>query len=194
MYGKLELFKQNNSKKFYDYFKKLNEDWNYYFNENIKSSFPEYNEGRYECELDLRLVQSNKNLLNLIQSRYGNIDWCIAEYLIMTREFLSKVLEYKSPVYWVNFLPNFVYKPLLTFERAINQRGVFVYQPYFLFTDGVYNFKVLMKQRIWPDIAVVIENKDEILKDLDFMGINKKFIYSDFDHIAEYIKDTNRKK
>lgn len=196
LYDKLMLFKQANDKKFYYYFKTLNEEWHYYFGEtpfkrHLKVSFPKYNEGLYEFNIDFKFIENNKRLFTLLESKYGKLNLCVAEYLLMIRDFLTKVIENKEVVHWVNFLPNFVYKPLLTFERAINQRGVFVYQPYFSFTEEVYNFRVLMQQRIWPDIVVVIKNKNEILKDLDFIGINDKFIYSDFDHIAKYIKQSN---
>ncbi|PKR94354.1 hypothetical protein bcere0024_021230 [Bacillus cereus Rock4-18] len=38
------------------------------------------------------------------------------------------------------------------------------------------------------DKIVVINNKEKILEKLDFIGINEKFIYGDYDHIASYIR------
>jgi hypothetical protein len=36
--------------------------------------------------------------------------------------------------------------------------------------------------------VIVIENKEKILHELDFMDINEKFIYGDYDSTARYIK------
>lgn len=41
---------------------------------------------------------------------------------------------------------------------------------------------------MWPDVVIVIENKEKVLQELDFMGINEKFIYGDYDSIARYIR------
>ena len=47
-------------------------------------------------------------------------------------------------------------------------------------------------QRIWPDVKIKVNNPRKILKQLDLMGINEKFIYGDVDSIARYI--TNKYK
>ncbi len=51
-----------------------------------------------------------------------------------------------------------------------------------------------MKQAIIPDFKVTIRNKQEILEDLDHLGINEKFIFNDYDHIASYIREKHLKK
>lgn len=83
---------------------------------------------------------------------------------------------------------NFKYAPILTFERGRNQQGLFIYQTYLSFIKQVYNAEILAQQKVWSDKIIVIENKSLIYKELDFIGINEKFIYGDFDNIASYIK------
>ncbi|MEB8736446.1 hypothetical protein P4H13_05110 [Bacillus cereus] len=59
-------------------------------------------------------------------------------------------------------------------------------------TETVYDSPEVIVQRIWPNKIIVINNKENILKELDFMGINEKFIYGDYDHIASYIRNKRR--
>lgn len=70
-----------------------------------------------------------------------------------------------------------------------NQQGLFIYQTYLSFVESVYDAEIVAKQRVWPNEIIVIENKEQILKELDFIGINKKFVYGDYDSIASYIKN-----
>jgi hypothetical protein len=102
--------------------------------------------------------------------------------------FLKTISEYKTPIWQLNCIPNFVYSPILTFERGINQKGLFIYQAYLSFIEPVYQAEILALQRVWPDYVIVIQNKDAILQELDFMGINEKFVFGDYDNIARYIK------
>lgn len=46
-----------------------------------------------------------------------------------------------------------------------------------------------MVQEIKPDIIVEIHNQKKIMKELDMIGINRKYIYGDFDNAARYIND-----
>ncbi len=55
--------------------------------------------------------------------------------------------------------------------------------------EEVYKFPVNAQQRVWPNKIIVINNKEKILEELDFMGINGKFIYGDYDNIASYIRN-----
>lgn len=108
-------------------------------------------------------------------------------FMCLLRTFFMKAKNYQEPIHGVTFLPNLYYKPLLVFERGRNQHSSFMYQAYLSYTEQVYNYYVLMKQRIHHKICIRIENKDKILRDLDNIGINRKTIFSDFDNIANYI-------
>ena len=48
---------------------------------------------------------------------------------------------------------------------------------------------VLTTQKIEPDIMIEINNKKQVLNELDTLGFNLKTIYGDHDNIARYIKD-----
>mgnify|MGYP004544068041 CR=1 FL=1 len=99
--------------------------------------------------------------------------------LSMTTE-LPPQLEFPS-------MPYFIYKTPLKFDRINNQNGVFLYQ---VFVDYGTDYEVvdgLMTQKIKPNIVIQIDNQKEIMKELDMVGINRKYIYGDFDSTAQYI-------
>ena len=106
----------------------------------------------------------------------------------LLQEFLQQILINQATVWWLNCMPNFLYTPYLSFERGRNQQGLFVYQAYLSFDEDIYDAHILSQQRVWPEYVIVIENKENILQELDFLGINEKFIYGDYDNIARYIK------
>lgn len=73
----------------------------------------------------------------------------------------------------------FTYEPANITDRVSNQSSIFIYQLYGI--NGT-------RQGIYPDLVLKITNKEEILADLDCLGINEQFIFNDYDHIADYIK------
>lgn len=73
----------------------------------------------------------------------------------------------------------FTYEPANITDRVSNQSSVFIYQLYGI--NGI-------RQGIYPDLVLKITNKEEILEDLDCLGINEQFVFNDYDHIADYIK------
>lgn len=79
-----------------------------------------------------------------------------------------------------------IHQPSVIFDRMRNQQGKFIYQNHMIDFEGK-----MRVQKIHPDYIFNIPacRKMEILKQLDYIGINKKFIYPDHDHIAEYVKD-----
>lgn len=96
--------------------------------------------------------------------------------------------------------PKIIYKPSIVFDRLKNQQGMFIYQmstqkasPLTLFSDPFYKnvFKNVI-QKIDFEYEITVKNKKQILKELDNIGINKKFIYPDADNIAQYIRQKRR--
>ncbi|GAA3403269.1 FRG domain-containing protein [Paenibacillus hodogayensis] len=85
----------------------------------------------------------------------------------------------------------FTYQPPDLFDRITNQKGLFIYQPYLYGVESVYKYGVLNYQSIIPDITVKVENYNNILKELNYLGINLESIYGDFDNIARSIKLNN---
>lgn len=76
-------------------------------------------------------------------------------------------------------------QPTIIFDRMKNQQGSFIYQ--LTTSEGIDQGYV---QPIIPAeiIRVPSKSKLKILKQLDLIGINKKFLYSDDDSTAEYLK------
>lgn len=79
--------------------------------------------------------------------------------------------------------PILLYTPLLSFDRAISQQSMFIFQ-WFESTGDKTN-----PQGIVPDATISIPagSKDSILSTLDKLNINKATVYGDFDNIAKYI-------
>lgn len=179
---------------FYFYFKNLVSDLKYHFKDKYscitKKPFPQYQDGKYEIDLTINIEElvddTYPNELELFKRNKGS--FASFYYTLLLKKFLSDILNYTEPVFWLNCIPNFIYNPILTFERGRNQQGLFLYQSFLYYTDAVYQSHILSLQRIWPDLILVIENKESILKDLDFIGINEKFIYGDYDSIARHLK------
>lgn len=89
--------------------------------------------------------------------------------------------------------PKIIYKPSITFDRLKNQQALFIYQ---MSTDkypiGGSSVTKEVIQQIDFDYEIIIKSKNQILNELDSIGINRKFIYPDSDNIAKYIKEKYR--
>lgn len=193
LYRAFADFYKQHPEKFYYYYKHLTDDWQYYYVDmqpysRKKSNFPLYKNGEYENELEYEYVRDNKELIVEIKKRYGTIELIVLEYTLKLQAFLNKASDFGATVWWLNCIPNFLYTPILSFERGRNQQGLFIYQAYISYDESTYNTHILSQQRVWPDVIIVVGNKEKILKELDFMGINEKFIYGDYDSIARYIR------
>ena len=79
-----------------------------------------------------------------------------------------------------------IHQPSIIFDRMVNQQGKFIYQLSLLNSK-----EKAVIQKVTPNITFTIQSKDkkDILKELDAIGINEKFIYPDPDHIANYVKN-----
>lgn len=65
-----------------------------------------------------------------------------------------------------------------------------MYQGYMTYIEPVYKFRVLATQHLqFQNIEIHIKNKQNILKELDKVGINRKTLFCDYDSIAGYIKE-----
>ena len=153
-----------------------------------RSRFPAYKNGEYRWKIRHKYIDEHPDIISTIEQKTGNVSLEVLEYTLMLKNFLREIMENQATVWWLNCIPNFIYTPFLAFERGINQQGLFVYQAYISFDEEVYDAHILSQQRVWPEHVIVIENKEKILKELDFLGINDKFIYGDYDSIARYIK------
>lgn len=138
---------------------------------------------------DNNLPSEYKSIMNMISENNSDYSMYVLDYCFLLKEFIKYFVMSTDWCYWINCIPNFLYTPILAFERGRNQQGLFIYQAFLSYTDSVYGGPVLARQRIWPEILLIIENQKDILRELDYIGINRKFIYNDYDNISKYIKE-----
>ncbi|PEO48107.1 FRG domain-containing protein [Bacillus pseudomycoides] len=198
MYNLFYKFKKERPEVFYEYFKKLH----FAFHELLKfypisipvmdvNKFPPYTEGRYETKFfsySMELLEFDTRY-KIYGTKIKNPSYPVFIYTAYLQKLLANI-DY-SPANknaCFNVLPNFKYAPILTFERGRNQQGLFIYQNYLQSNQHIETPYIEGIQRILSDKIVIINNKEKILSELDFMGINEKFIYGDYDNIAKYIK------
>lgn len=111
-------------------------------------------------------------------------------YLALQYHYFKETRTVQEPIFFIHFLPNLIYRPIINFERGRNQQGLFLSQMYMTYIEPMYEFRVLVKQEVeFANVELHISNKREILKDLDRIGINRKTIFCDYDSIAKYIKE-----
>lgn len=108
-------------------------------------------------------------------------------YLALLINLLKKFEMYKEKC-CINLDIYFIYEIPNLFERIVNQKGLFIYQAYMYYQEGCYGFHHLNYQNIIPDITIKINNYNDILCELDYLGINLETMYSDYDSIAKSIK------
>ncbi|MDT2872322.1 FRG domain-containing protein [Lactococcus lactis] len=134
-------------------------------------------------------ISPDVNTGNPYQARINELD-CKPLMLLFVMAY--EIRDDKFPPF-----PKIIYKPSIIFDRLKNQQGAFIYQmstykssPLTPSSKPFYR-KVVKNviQKIDFEYEVVIKNKKQILKELDIIGINKKFIYPDSDNIAQYIRE-----
>ncbi|MDO3412581.1 FRG domain-containing protein [Saccharibacillus sp. CPCC 101409] len=197
MYKLFLNFEKKNPYMFYKHLKNLNEDYYEYcssiFEKNsIPKKFIPYNEGKYKEEIFkmVLLFDDEEEAKELSEKIKDGLDYSFAVFLYTSylQKFLKKIINSKEPIFWFNVMPIFKYSPILSFDRGRNQQGLFIYQSYLHYVEDVYDTEILAEQRVWPSQIIVIENKETIRKELDFLGFHQKFIYGDYDNVASYIK------
>ncbi|WP_349674376.1 FRG domain-containing protein [Lacrimispora sp.] len=165
-----------------------------------------FNEYMKTCENMINMEANdidicNKNLMDIIQMHGVKVttDWkeesvLVLIYLSLLKEFLitlcSPYIAEECNVR-LPLMPNLIYKTPYKFDRIRNQEGLFIYQLFLAYSivddgEGPTN---LLRQNISPDVTIKVENQKEILSELDFIGINRKFVYGDYDNIAYYINN-----
>ncbi|GHU80473.1 hypothetical protein AGMMS49992_33480 [Clostridia bacterium] len=80
-----------------------------------------------------------------------------------------------------SYLPTTLYAPLLSFNRAVNQKGAFFYQ--------WYSSKKVHKIDYSYAFVIKSEAKKKIIKDLRVFGVTRENIYYDYDNIAREVCD-----
>lgn len=147
--------------------------------------------------------------------QYKEFDIEIREYLV-SLECLIAFINDKSPVtnlasvaplgnLTMDFLPNLLYRPILTFKRGLSQQSSFFLQTLFdkhefNILDGVsmelshHLPRQLMKSQANYSIKILVDAKykNNILLELDRVGVNSANMFGDADSIADYIMNTSK--
>lgn len=132
------------------------------------------------------------NTGNPYQARINEFDY---KPLMLLFVMAYEIRDDKFPPF-----PKIIYKPSIIFDRLKNQQGAFIYQMStyksspLTHSSDAFDRNVVRNviQKIDFEYEVVIKNKKQILKELDTIGINKKFIYPDSDNIAKYIREKHK--
>ncbi len=111
--------------------------------------------------------------------------------MLYLRDLAAQTTETSSESYDFPPMPYLIYKTPLKFDRIKNQCGLFVYQGFFDYNFDIHTekYRKISVQNIIPDITIEVKNQDKILKELDLVGINKKYVYEDFDNTAQYTNE-----
>jgi hypothetical protein len=140
-----------------------------------------------------KLLQKYESKIGL---EYLGVDVLVNLYIILLREYFNGLSS--SSFYGLKDKPSFpklpylLYKTPYKFDRIRNQDGVFLSQLFHTFATKFEDVpNEIVKQEIIPDKTFIIKDQETILEELDFIGINLKSIYGDFDNIASYL---NKKK
>ncbi|HFJ9281513.1 TPA: FRG domain-containing protein [Bacillus cereus] len=181
---------------FYNYFNNLiqehHEYFNNYFDYTIPPTLEPYANEAYKLHIwDYihNLIESERKL-KVYYRQIEDVSPAVFLYTAYLQSFLNNILSFTTTISWFNLImPDFKYAPILTFERGRNQQGLFIYQTYLNYIEETYDTPIATLQRVWPNKIIVINNKEKILRELDFMGINEKFVYGGYDHIASYIRN-----
>jgi hypothetical protein len=81
-------------------------------------------------------------------------------------------------------LPIAIYKPLLSFDRAVSQHSLFIYQ--LCLNSAIQIIKPTLIFKIQP------RGKKIILDALDKLDINEATVYKDYDSIAKYVNNKHK--
>ena len=126
---------------------------------------------------------------------YKNCDfnlYIVAQYLFVLRIHLTQLSKEDVGAYEFHNLPSFpmlTYKPTYLFDRMKAQDGIFFYQLGLHKTESVYDSGSIETQNFLPKMVLKINNKVNILNDLNSFGVSKKNLFPDVDNIASYLNN-----
>lgn len=181
-------------------------DW---FNSGIKEGyiFDRPNDFNYNFIQEIFSEKNNliitwKDIFNYMSKLVGytfepkvqKLDDYIMVYLTTFISLL--ILKYRNIISELPDFPLILYTPDIKFDRMTLQSGRFIYQNILNSPLNRLNKQKTINnvQKIIPNAFIRIENKREILDDLDLIGINKLTLFNDPDNMADYIYNKNKNK
>ena len=179
------------------------------------SSFPEGYDEKIQT-IDL-LHPYKTRRYEYYNQQYKDFSTDVKEYLI-SLECLLAYINDRGPTFNMaalsnfdnivaEFLPNLLYRPLMTFKRGLSQQSSFFLQPIFDKHEHTFltyseteevlstNSRQMIKSKANFDIEIVIdkEAKVKILTELDRINVNTATMFGDADNIADYIMSDSKK-
>ncbi len=123
------------------------------------------------------LVGENKGLIAEIEKRYGTTELVTLEYTLKLQSFLKQTLDFEATVWWLNCIPNFLYTPILSFERGRNQQGLFIYQAYISFDENTYGTHILSQSMFSGDFVPEVSVETVLIskKEIDVLTIYNSY-------------------
>ncbi|WP_311537574.1 FRG domain-containing protein [uncultured Anaerococcus sp.] len=145
-------------------------------------------------------IESGLDIIRVIGNLLGyktNDDLFSNHTVLITLSFLSTFIflisTKKFNAYYISMpkFPEMLYSPELNFDRMNLQSGKFIYQ------NVIYPYPYFLNKEEWTptqeeikyDYKFKIENKNQILIELDLLNINNMTLFHDPDNIASYIKN-----
>ncbi len=132
----------------------------------------------------VKWIIESKLIADEYQNRYSTSFTAAKCYTLLLINLL-KMMEYDPEECYLSLELYCTYQPPEIFDRIINQKGIFISQSYLI--DELGYSDRFMKQSIKPDIVIKVNNSQQILKELKFLGIDNGFIFNDIDNIAKSI-------
>lgn len=144
------------------------------------NNYQRYVEEIREVGLSLKLRWVRNDPVNIITS-------LILIFIALMRNDSGNVQDF------YNNLPPIIYRSKIKFDRIRSQSGSFIFQNNHQEYRGTAS-EILRyhPQNIVEHKKIQITNKEEIIKELDDIGINEVFIYGDSDNIAQYMMNKYR--
>ncbi|MDR0929925.1 MAG: FRG domain-containing protein [Oscillospiraceae bacterium] len=157
-----------------------------YYEQAIKSISDEAKRSNMKAAEDYIewMLESNSanNIADLLNLKSGERSYLLLSLICSCWDCGNR----KSAIELMKFLPYAIYRPLLSFSRAVAQRSCFIYQWHYSFLGRDHFF------RIFADFTLEIPHDciEPILKTLDSFGINQATIFGDYDSIAAHVLQT----
>ncbi len=111
-------------------------------------------------------------------------------YVLLLKQYIIKALysKHQGNKEGNDLVSNIylTYTPPKVFRRVESQQGLFICQ---INVSNSLEKECILKQKINADFIIKVENKSEILKQLDLIGINQETIFNDYDSIAKYVTE-----
>lgn len=140
---------------------------------------------------DESITHGDMYYMESYQIEYAKIESLAAKIYLALIINMIQVIKNSHLKVWFKLDVYFSYNPPEIFDRILNQKGLFINQPYVYEIDDMYNYGNLIYQYIDPDIIIEVDEYNKILSELNYLGVNCGSVYNDIDNVARAVKYTH---